>query len=60
MNERTNELRKKRRNENYLKLRKIGYSAKNATSMKNWSRKSVDRLVAIANVGFPADHPEKR
>ena len=47
MNERTNELRKKRRNENYLKLRKIGFSAKQATKMKNWSRKTVNRLEAL-------------
>ena len=43
----TNELRKKRRNENYLKLRKIGFSAKQATKMKNWSRKTVNRLEAL-------------
>ena len=46
MNERTNELRKKRRNENYLKLRKIGFSAKQATKMKNWSRRKVNDLEA--------------
>ncbi len=47
MNERTNELRKKRRNENYLKLRKIGFNAKQATKMKNWSRRTVGQLEAL-------------
>ena len=46
MNERTNELRKKRRNENYLKLRKIGFSAKQATNLKNLSRRTVNQLVS--------------
>lgn len=47
MNQTTNELRKKRRNENYNKLRKIGYSARQATMMKNWSRKTISHLEAI-------------
>ena len=49
MNERTNELRKKRRNENYLKLRKIGFSAKQATKMKDWSR---NRISAMKRLSF--------
>ena len=48
MNERTKELRKKRRNENYLKLRKIGFSAKQATKMKNWSRNRISAMKRLS------------
>jgi hypothetical protein len=50
MNERTNELRKIRRNENYLKLRKIGFSAKQATKMKNWSRNCIKEMEQLHKI----------